>query len=184
MGKLDHLKIKSGPACFEPWAKNFNEQVDLLGSIQGGPGIDVQVAHSPRKTVSTPGQSKPREQPRGKILMTLRPSAINGIGVGGGSGGNGTSFAVGAAGALVPVVTTGNTTGNYPTYLQTGAGPTQGTFFADSVTNGGSIGLYGNGATFEAIASQILHDIGVRTFVGCNSGAPGNYDTFASDFYP
>lgn len=88
MGKLDHLKIRRAPAAFSGWAEQFNQQVDLLGSIQGGPGIDVQIAHSARNA-STSGSHKPNEQPRGKILFSLRPTAIQGIGLlGAGQGGN------------------------------------------------------------------------------------------------
>lgn len=88
-GKLDHLKIKTAPACFSTWARNFNQQVDLLASMEGGPGIDVQIAHSPRPQFLQPlaGHS-PREQPRGKIKFTVRPSALNGMGVGGNGSGN------------------------------------------------------------------------------------------------
>lgn len=105
-GKLDHLKIKTAPECFSTWARNFNQQVDLIGSMEGGPGIDVQVTHSPRAQFLQPLASShaPKEQPRGKIKFTVRPSALAGLGVGSGGGSNGNAtLAVGINGSLVGV---------------------------------------------------------------------------------
>ncbi len=183
MGKLDHLKIKKSPACFATFAKNFNQQVDLLASIQGGPGIDVQVAHSPRKTISGPSQHKPKEQPRGKILLTLRPSAVNGLGVGSGTGGGGnvSTFAVGPEGTLVPILATGASPGSYPNYLQTGVTLAPGSWFSGS----SGFGMIGNTNAFSLFVATALvtHNITVREFTGCNSGSPGNYLAIASDFF-
>lgn len=124
-GKLDHLKIKKAPACFVSWARNFNSQVDLLASIEGGPGIDVKIAHSERSVVKPAASShRPKEQPRGKILFTLRPSAVNGVGVGGGGGfvPTDTRPVVGSDGLLIEVLVPNTipTPNVYPSQLQVG----------------------------------------------------------------
>jgi len=201
MGKLDHLKIKRVPAAFAGFAKNFNQQVDLLASIQGGPGIDVQVAHSPRKIVAPPkGQPRPKEQPRGKILFTLRPSAINGIGVSGGAGNSNT--------VNVNIVTSGSTIAtisvpsaavgfDYPTAWTTCsnsafASMTSGFTAAKAnsarvaqLTADDDAGIYQSDGTniFSINYSALLHNIGIRQRVGCNSGTPANYLVVASDFF-
>ncbi len=265
MGKLDHLKIKKAPACFAGWAKNFNQHVDLVAGMEGGPGVDVQVAHSPRKLAPSPhGQPRPKEQPRGKILLTLRPSAISGIGVGGGAGGNTngvTVNAVGYDGLLVGVIAGNAVASNYPILLRVGGGPGFSFFDENSFTNFDAdgnvleakalrirqasnvtnylldselgIGFTANDFTnssvvgsesivtgdgtntstsarlgfsstdgtntanigfdglsiatatkaFSVPRANITHNIGVMTFVGCNSGNAANYLVIASEFF-
>ncbi len=183
MGKLDHLKIKRAPAAFADWAKNFNQQVDLLGSIQGGPGLDVQVAHSPRKTVSVPGQPKPREQPRGKILFTLRPSAINGIGVGGGSGGNSNTNTVnvtlvGSAGFLYSLsVPSAAVLTNYPTDLRTNGATNYG------ITNATGWELKGSVNSVSIPFAAIVRPMSIRTLTICDNGNTKSIDVLASAPY-
>lgn len=184
-GKLDHLKIKKAPACFETWARNFNSQVDLLASIQGGPGIDVQIAHSQRAVVKHAGAGpKPKEQPRGRILLTLRPSAANGLGIGGGGTTNGVQeLMIGPNGSLYAINVIGSAvaTGNYPTYLQAGNGAPS-TFYAGS----GSFGLLGgvgNATSFAIDYGSLSHSMAIKEFTGCNSGSPANYLVVASNFY-
>jgi hypothetical protein len=201
MGKLDHLKIKSCPAAFAPFARNFNQQVDLLGSIHGGPGVDVQIAHSPQKrSPGTPGQPKPKEQPRGKILFTLRPSAVSGIGVGSGAGGNSNTVntnCVAADGSLtllsVPSATLQPNT--FPTRLYVQNGNTFSYFDGDGMQvqfpNSHGVGItpsfgftVGNAFNYLGINfGDITKDMGIKTFVGCNSGNAANYLVVASDFF-
>ncbi len=203
MGKLDHLKIKKAPAAFAGWAKQFNQQVDLLGSIEGGPGIDIQVAHSPRKIISHPQGHKPKEQPRGKILLTLRPSAVNGLGVSGGGGNtNGVNVNVvtfGFTGAVVSTITVPSASigSDYPTSFTTcsnSAFVSIGSALTVQKTNSSRVGqmtadddagLYLSDGTnvFGINYSALSHDIAIKTFVGCNSGSPGNYLVVASDFF-
>ncbi len=190
MGKLDHLKIKKAPACFAGWAKQFNQQVDLLGSIQGGPGIDIQIAHSPRKTISGPPGHKPKEQPRGKILLTLRPSAINGIGVGGITNGNGNSNsninsvntnAVYTDGSIVSltVQAAALNPNSFPTVLRTNGGGTTNY----GITNATGWELRGTTNSVSIPFSAIVRPMSIRTLQICDNGNTRSIDVIASDTY-
>lgn len=127
MGKLDHLKIKRAPAAFAAFARKHNQHVDLLASMQGGPGIDIQIANSARARLAGPRQPQPPAQPRGRIMLTLRPSAI--VAIGGGGGGSNSNASnwtglnvnvVSTNGTLIGVAQTGNATNSYPTLLRVG----------------------------------------------------------------
>ncbi|HEX2656139.1 MAG TPA: hypothetical protein VHN11_21155 [Xanthobacteraceae bacterium] len=192
MGKLDHLKIKRCPAAFAPFARNFNDQVDLLASIQGGPGVDVQIASSPRKISGKPNEPKPKEQPRGKILFTMRPSALNGIGVSGNSSGGSGNVNVVTSDGTLALIDGINVTGSsaYPDSLQAG------TFYATVTTGGvfravqlavsnGASGLVvtADGTGLRVNYADLSHDISVKTFTGCNSGNVADYLVIASDFF-
>ncbi len=200
MGKLDHLKIHKAPACFAEWARNFNHQVDLLASIQGGPGIDVSVAHSKPKLAPVPaGQHRPREQPRGKILLTLRPSAVSGIGVSGDASNytppNGTASVVSASGFLTVIqnVNTVDATTQFPSLLKVGNNSAttyhdENSFTSTDGTNTANIGFAGLSIatatkSLSIPKADITHNMGVMTFVGCNSGNAANYLAIASDFF-
>lgn len=83
MGKLDPLKVKRAPKAFVQTFRKLNRAIELLASIQGGPGIDVKLAPPVAPRPVSPGQPKPREQPRGRIVLSLRPAAVAGLGIGG-----------------------------------------------------------------------------------------------------
>jgi hypothetical protein len=90
MPDLSHLKIKKAPKALASFAAEHNALVDLIASIEGQLGINVNVASSPRKRISFPvGMKAPKQQPRGKILITGNPTALFAYGAGGSSNGTG-----------------------------------------------------------------------------------------------
>lgn len=179
MANLDHLKIKKAPKAFAGWARNFNQQVDLLASIQGGPGVQADVAHSPRKVQRGPAGSNPKEQPRGKIMISLRPSAINGIGVGGGTGGGNTTQAVGIEGLLLDVLqpTSTNAATTFPNVVRSGNGST----YTIANTTGFSVVNGGNSCSIPF--SSITRPMTIRTLTVCDNGNTRSIDIIASASY-
>ena len=171
MANLNHLKIGASPAAFAPFAAKHNALVDLIASLEGSLGLDVQIASSPPplKVGSKGGVPNGGNWPKGKIKLSFNPTAVAG-GVGGGAGGggsvgpNGTVQVVGINGLLVPAVeANANYTGLYPTVL--------------------GVQTNGTSPTCIIVGTQVTHNMSVHTFVGCNSGNAGNYLVVASDFF-
>jgi hypothetical protein len=180
MGKLEHLKIKRCPAAFADFARNINQTVDLLASIQSGPGIDVQVASSPR-TIKTPnGKGQPKEQPRGKIMFSIRPSALNGIGVGGtGTGGGNTTQTVGINGLLVDVLqpTSPNAATTYPNILRAGNGNSY------VIANSTGLSVVSGSNACSIPFANIARPMTIRTINVCDNGTAKLMDIIASATY-
>ena len=183
---LDELKVKQIPAAFAAQAQLHNALVDLIDKMRGTSGIVVQVTG-------------------GGIVVSLNPTALQGLNTGQGTGGNanvgGTVQAVGPNGVLVDVVqpVSPNAPNTYPNYLRVNeigapsgnvAYMQPGEVTAWRVGAGTyaqilATGIYmTDGATsMDLPISALTVNVGFREFTGCNSGAPGNYITIASDFY-
>jgi hypothetical protein len=184
MGKLDHLKIKKAPAAFAKWAQNFNQQVDLLGSMEGGPGIDVQVAHSPRAQFLQPlagSGTKPREQPRGRIKFTVRPSALNGIGISGGGGVTNSvnTNVIGSTGTISTIsVLAASPSFTYPNVVRAGNGNTN-YFMADTT----GMTIQGTVNAVSIPFANVSKPMGIKTVTVCINGNSKSMDVIASDPY-
>lgn len=78
MAKLDHLKVKNCPKAFEQFAEQHNQLVDLIATLEGAWGIDVQIAHTPKDKISTsPNGKGVKSKPRGKILISGLSQALS-----------------------------------------------------------------------------------------------------------
>ena len=200
MANLEHLKIKNAPAAFADFAERHNELVGLIASLEGSLGIDIQIAHSPKAKVKMPpGVVSPKARPRGKILVSVVPTALDGSVSGGGGSSNanvgGTTQAVGVDGKLYDVLQphgAGNAT-NYPTALGTRGTGTQaidisgGTVIASngaksafiSAIDGFGIANGTYGVSFAM--ADITHDIRIKTMAVCVNNVSMNVLVLASD---
>lgn len=181
MGKLDALKVKRAPKAFVPTFRKLNRAIELLSSIQGGPGIDVQLAPPMAPRPLSPGQPRPKEQPRGRIVLSLRPAAVSGLGVGGGGTTNSVNTnAVGVDGSLsvLTVQSAAIGTNNYPTTLRTNGNSNYG------VTNASGWYLVGPGGNSVTIPfANISRPITLRTINICDNGNTRSIDILASAPY-
>jgi hypothetical protein len=92
MANLSHLRIHNSPKAFAEFAERHNELVGLIESLQGALGVDIQIAHSPKQKVKMPpGVANPKARPRGKILVSVVPTALDGS-VNGGASSTGTNY--------------------------------------------------------------------------------------------
>lgn len=118
-GKLDDFKIKKCPAAFAQFARQFNAQVDLLASMYGGSGLSVDFAIPPKGPVKGSNTAKPVN--RGKIILTVKPTALQAMGLGTGSGTtNATNTNVIASNGTIATVTVQAVAGSstWPTLLR------------------------------------------------------------------
>jgi hypothetical protein len=69
MGKLEHLKIHNAPKAFAEFAEKHNDLISLVEGMEGALGIDVHVAHTPRKKLKIGTGAGVYKPPQGKIMI-------------------------------------------------------------------------------------------------------------------
>lgn len=69
MGKLEHLKIHNAPKAFAEFAEKHNDLISLIEGMEGALGIDVHIAHTPRKKLKIGTGAGVFKPPQGKIMI-------------------------------------------------------------------------------------------------------------------
>lgn len=197
MANLSHLKISRSAPAFDEYAQKFNALVSLVESIEAAYGLDIKIIANPPKMLRVPGTPGANsKQPQGRIRIGLKPGIIPGAGTG--SGGSGTTQAVGIDGTLISVGGTGASSGNYPNALYVNNNgtalemtPANGFKVYDPADAGGTMSqldefgllLRGGGKQLLVDSTALTHNMSLVTVNVCVNGSPMLMDIIGSAPY-
>ena len=191
MPNLAGLKIHSAPLALKHFAEQHNALVDLISSMEGALGLDVQITHRPKPLAHAKSRqkSKVKDNVRGKILLTLNPTALQGVQQPA-SGGGTTSelhFNDGATKIDVDGTVQGIKSelvlfpGNYG-LLNTDQVYIVNTGVGNAYLSASGLFIAKNGGlTFSIDVSALTQNMGIKTISVCNSGSPASMLVLGSD---